>query len=138
MQKSVADSLTTEVVLHRITKDPSDIHFCTGFDGSLSLHSQGKRVALSGSGNVATYAVQKLLELGAVPVTLSDSAGFVYWKDGITSEQLEAVMHLKNVTRGRLSDLKDSGAHTSPPLSSGCAWCVCMFRVQLRSWNPSE
>ena len=74
---------------------------------------QGKRVALSGSGNVATYAVEKLLELGAIPVTMSDSAGYVYWKDGITTEQLQAVMHLKNVTRGRLSDLKDAGAWTS-------------------------
>ena len=77
------------------------------------LFLQGKRVALSGSGNVATYAVEKLLELGAIPVTMSDSAGYVYWKDGITTEQLQAVMHLKNVTRGRLSDLKDAGAWTS-------------------------
>lgn len=41
---------------------------------------QGKRVALSGSGNVATYAVEKLLELGAIPVTMSDSTGYVYYK----------------------------------------------------------
>ena len=41
---------------------------------------QGKRVALSGSGNVATYAVEKLLELGAVPVTVSDSSGYIYFE----------------------------------------------------------
>ena len=41
---------------------------------------QGKRVALSGSGNVATYAVEKLLELGAVPVTVSDSTGYIYFE----------------------------------------------------------
>ena len=47
---------------------------------SVRVHRQGKRVALSGSGNVATYAVEKLLELGAVPVTVSDSTGYIYFE----------------------------------------------------------
>ena len=46
----------------------------------IHLMLQGKRVALSGSGNVATYAVEKLLELGAVPVTVSDSSGYIYFE----------------------------------------------------------
>lgn len=73
---------------------------------------KGKRVALSGSGNVATYAVEKLLELGAIPVTMSDSTGYVYFKDGITTEQLATVMELKNVKRQALSELNGAGVYT--------------------------
>mmetsp|Transcript_19808 Transcript_19808/g.55064 ORF Transcript_19808/g.55064 Transcript_19808/m.55064 type:complete len:277 (+) Transcript_19808:1346-2176(+) len=64
----------------------------------------GKTVAISGSGNVALFAAEKLLDLGAKPVTLSDSSGTLYVPHGITSEVLANVMHLKNVRRGRLSE----------------------------------
>ena len=63
-----------------------------------------KVVTVSGSGNVAQYAVEKCLELGAKVVTLSDSNGTVYVKDGFTTELLAEVMELKNVTRGRIED----------------------------------
>src|SRR5206468_11229255 len=65
---------------------------------------EGKTCLVSGAGNVAQYTVQKLLDLGAIPVTLSDSSGFVYDKDGIDREKLEYVMELKNVRRGRISE----------------------------------
>jgi len=67
----------------------------------------GKRVAISGSGNVAQYAAEKCLELGAKVVTLSDSSGFVVADDGFDQEMWQAVMDLKNVRRGRISDLAE-------------------------------
>ncbi|MDY0168509.1 MAG: NADP-specific glutamate dehydrogenase [Thermoguttaceae bacterium] len=67
-----------------------------------------KKVAtVSGSGNVAQYTVEKLLELGAKPVTLSDSAGTIVDPDGIDAEKLAWVMELKNVRRGRMSEYAD-------------------------------
>ena len=59
---------------------------------------------LFGSGNVAQYTVEKLIELGAVPVTLSDSDGYIYDPDGIDSEKLAFVMELKNIERGRIKE----------------------------------
>jgi glutamate dehydrogenase (NADP+) len=65
---------------------------------------EGKNTVISGSGNVATYAAQKIIQLGGNVTTLSDSAGFVYAKNGMTQEQLEWVMRLKTVNRGRISE----------------------------------
>ena len=64
----------------------------------------GKTCVVSGSGNVAQFAVQKLQQLGAKVVTLSDSNGYVYDPDGIDEEKLAYVMELKNVKRGRISE----------------------------------
>jgi glutamate dehydrogenase (NADP+) len=63
-----------------------------------------KMVVISGSGNVAQFAAQKCIELGAKVVTLSDSKGFIHDPNGITQEKLEWVMGLKNVRRGRISE----------------------------------
>jgi glutamate dehydrogenase (NADP+) len=63
-----------------------------------------KTVVISGSGNVAQFAAQKCIELGAKVVTLSDSKGFIHDPNGITQEKLEWVMGLKNVRRGRISE----------------------------------
>ncbi|MCH5150425.1 MAG: NADP-specific glutamate dehydrogenase [Spirochaetales bacterium] len=65
---------------------------------------KGKVCSISGSGNVAQYAVEKLLQLGAKPVTLSDSNGYIYDPDGITQEKLEWVKDLKNNKRGRIKE----------------------------------
>ncbi|MBD3189194.1 MAG: NADP-specific glutamate dehydrogenase [Candidatus Heimdallarchaeota archaeon] len=65
---------------------------------------KGKVVGISGSGNVAQYATQKVMELGGKVVTLSDSTGFIYDKDGLNQEKWEYVMHLKNVKRGRIRE----------------------------------
>jgi glutamate dehydrogenase (NADP+) len=66
------------------------------------------KVALvSGSGNVSQYTVEKLISLGARPVTLSDSSGYIYDEEGITREKLAFVMDLKNVRRGRISEYAD-------------------------------
>jgi glutamate dehydrogenase (NADP+) len=65
---------------------------------------EGKTCLVSGAGNVAQYTVEKLLDMGAKPVTLSDSSGFVYDPDGIDYEKLHWVMDLKNVRRGRITE----------------------------------
>ncbi len=68
---------------------------------------KGKTCLVSGSGNVAQYTAEKLLQLGAKPVTFSDSGGYVYDEAGITKEKLDFVMDLKNVRRGRIKDYAD-------------------------------
>jgi len=65
---------------------------------------EGKVCAVSGSGNVAQYTVEKLIDLGAKVVTLSDSNGFIYDKGGIDKKELACVLELKNVRRGRIKD----------------------------------
>ncbi|ARV09550.1 glutamate dehydrogenase [Winogradskyella sp. PC-19] len=67
----------------------------------------GKRVVISGSGNVAQYAAEKAIELGATVLTFSDSGGYVLDEDGIDSEKLAYVMELKNEKRGRISEYVD-------------------------------
>ena len=71
----------------------------------------GKKVAVSGSGNVAQYAAEKALQLGAKVVTMSDSNGFVYDPDGIGEEKLAYVMELKNVYRGRIREYAEKYPH---------------------------
>jgi glutamate dehydrogenase (NADP+) len=68
---------------------------------------EGKVCLVSGSGNVSQYTVEKLLDLGAKPVTFSDSDGVVYDPDGITREKLAWVMELKNQKRGRIREYSD-------------------------------
>src|SRR6266481_4100442 len=68
---------------------------------------EGKVCLVSGSGNVSQYTVEKLLDLGAKPVTLSDSDGAIYDADGIDRDKLAFVMELKNNRRGRIKDYID-------------------------------
>ena len=65
---------------------------------------KGKKVVISGSGNVAQYAAEKAIELGATVLTLSDSQGYIHDADGISSEKLKHVMFIKNEKRGRISE----------------------------------
>ena len=78
------------------------------FTQEMLLHSnesmENKKVNISGSGNVAQYAAEKCLQLGAIVNTLSDSSGFLYDPDGIDSEKLKYIMELKNIKRGRISE----------------------------------
>ncbi|WP_010174929.1 NADP-specific glutamate dehydrogenase [Pseudomonas sp. PAMC 25886] len=66
---------------------------------------EGKRVAISGSGNVAQYAARKVMDLGGKVICLSDSEGTLYCESGLTEEQWTALLELKNVQRGRISEL---------------------------------
>ncbi len=68
---------------------------------------KGKIAAVSGSGNVAQYTVEKLILLGAKAVTLSDSAGYIHDPEGIDTEKLQYVMELKNIRRGRIKEYAD-------------------------------
>jgi len=65
---------------------------------------EGKTVVISGSGNVAQYATEKVTQLGGKVVTLSDSSGYIYDPDGVDAEKLAYVMDLKNVRRGRIKE----------------------------------
>jgi glutamate dehydrogenase (NADP+) len=65
---------------------------------------EGKTCLISGSGNVAQYAAEKVLELGGKVLTLSDSSGYIYDESGISREKLDYVMYLKNVERGRIKE----------------------------------
>ena len=64
---------------------------------------KGKSIVISGSGNVAQYATEKCIDMGAKVLTLSDSSGFIYDKDGIDKEKLQYIMELKNIKRDRIS-----------------------------------
>jgi glutamate dehydrogenase (NADP+) len=68
---------------------------------------EGKVCSVSGSGNVAQYTVEKLLQLGAKPVTVSDSNGYIYDPDGVSEQKLQFVMEIKNVRRGRIKEYAD-------------------------------
>ncbi len=70
----------------------------------------GKTCLVSGSGNVAQFTTEKILELGGKVVTLSDSSGYIYDEKGITAEKLQYIMMLKNVKRGRISEYIDKYA----------------------------
>ncbi|NKB23725.1 MAG: NADP-specific glutamate dehydrogenase [Kiritimatiellae bacterium] len=83
------------------------VYFC---ENMLKQHGDsiaGKTVAVSGSGNVAIYAVEKATELGAKVVTMSDSSGFVHDPDGIDEEKLAFIIDLKEMRRGRISEVAD-------------------------------
>lgn len=83
---------------------------------------EGKRVAVSGAGNVAIYAAEKLIELGARPVTMSDSSGFVHDPDGLDAEKLAFVKDLKEVRRGRISEYAEK--FRGATFAEGTPWGV--------------
>lgn len=85
------------------------VYFCQEMLQDLRARSmKGLRCAVSGSGNVSQYCLEKLLQLEAVPLTVSDSNGTLYFEDGLTREDLDLIMELKNVRRDRLSALAES------------------------------
>ncbi|WP_027180472.1 NADP-specific glutamate dehydrogenase [Maridesulfovibrio bastinii] len=65
---------------------------------------EGRRCLISGSGNVAQYTMEKLIELGGIPVTFSDSNGYIYDEKGVDREKLDFLMELKNIRRGRVRE----------------------------------
>jgi len=83
------------------------VYFAAEMMATRNEDLKGKVCLISGSGNVAQYAVEKLIQMGAKPVTLSDSNGYIYDEAGITQEKLEFVKELKNVRRGRIKEYAD-------------------------------
>jgi len=84
------------------------VYFAAEMLATRSETLNGKVCLVSGSGNVAQYTVEKLLELGAKPVTLSDSSGYIYDESGIDQEKLKFVQELKNVRRGRIGEYAEN------------------------------
>ncbi|MGI9328132.1 MAG: NADP-specific glutamate dehydrogenase [Pseudomonadales bacterium] len=83
----------------------------------------GKTCVVSGSGNVATFCAEKLIENGAKVVTMSDSSGYIYDKDGVTEDKLQWLMELKNVRRGRIGEYAkefDCEFHEGRPWEVNC------------------
>ena len=81
-----------------------NVYFLQEMLRTRGLDVAGKTVLVSGSGNVAQFTTEKVIELGGKVVTLSDSNGYIYDPDGITREKLDYVMELKNVYRGRIRE----------------------------------
>lgn len=83
---------------------------------------EGKTAIVSGSGNVAQYTIEKLLDLGAKPITLSDSSGTIVDESGIDRDKLQYVMDLKNIRRGRIKEYAE--AHKVPYFPDLSVWDV--------------
>jgi len=92
------------------------VYFAAEMLGVKGESLEGKTALVSGSGNVAQFATEKLLAMGAKVQTLSDSSGYIYDEAGIDEKKLEFVMDLKNVRRGRIKEYADkfSGAVYTP------------------------
>ena len=80
------------------------VYFLTSMLATRGIELKGKKVLISGSGNVAQYAAEKCIQLGATVLTLSDSDGYIYDPDGIDADKLAYVKELKNVERGRIKE----------------------------------
>ena len=78
------------------------VYFANEMLGTRKESFSGKKVAISGSGNVAQYAAEKVLDFGGIPITVSDSSGSIHDPDGIDRKKLDYIMELKNIHRGRI------------------------------------
>ena len=84
-----------------------NVYFLLNMLKTRGIELAGKKVAISGSGNVATYTAEKLLALGAKVVSMSDSDGTIYVPDGLSREQLDYIFKLKNIYRGRIREFAE-------------------------------
>ena len=107
---------------------------------------KGKTVCISGSGNVAQYAAEKIIQLGGKVITLSDSSGYILDTDGINKEKLAFVMDLKNNKRGRISAYVDTYTNAQffankPPWEQACDVampCATQNELSGSASNPSK
>lgn len=83
------------------------VYFAAEMLNSIGDSLEGKNCLVSGSGNVAQYTTEKILELGGKVLTVSDSSGYIFDESGITVEKLEFIKELKNIRRGRVSEYKE-------------------------------
>ncbi len=93
------------------------VYFAAEMLESQGQNFEGKRVAISGSGNVAQYAAEKCTQMGAKVVTMSDSSGYIHEPNGLSEDQLSWIQDLKNVRRGRISEFAE--AHPSATFHAG-------------------
>jgi glutamate dehydrogenase (NADP+) len=80
------------------------VYFLTSMLATRGIELAGKSVLISGAGNVAQYAAEKCLQLGAKVLTMSDSDGYIYDAEGIDRGKLDYIMELKNIERGRIKE----------------------------------
>lgn len=85
-----------------------NVYFLLEMLKTRNIDIKGKKCLVSGAGNVAQYTCEKLIEMGAIPVSLSDSNGYIYDPEGITMEKLAYVKELKELYRGRISEYADT------------------------------
>ena len=81
-----------------------NVYFLQNMLATKGIDLKGKKVLVSGAGNVAQYTMEKLLQLGATPMTCSDSDGYIYDPDGIDEKKLAYIMELNNIERGRIKE----------------------------------
>ncbi len=93
------------------------VYFAAEMLESQGQNFEGKRVAISGSGNVAQYAAEKCTQMGAKVITMSDSSGYIHEPNGLSEDQLSWIQDLKNVRRGRISEFAE--AHPSATFHAG-------------------
>ena len=98
------------------------VYFLNSMLATRGIGIEGKRVLISGSGNVAQYAAEKCIQLGAKVLTLSDSDGYIYDPDGIDGEKFQYVMELKNFYRGRIKEYADR-------------YPTAQYHAGMRPWN---
>lgn len=84
------------------------VYFAAEMLESQGQNFEGKRVAISGSGNVAQYAAEKCTQMGAKVITMSDSSGYIHEPNGLSEDQLSWIQDLKNVRRGRISEFAEA------------------------------
>ena len=84
-----------------------NVYFLLNMLATRGIDIKGKRVAISGSGNVATYTAEKLIQLGAKVVTMSDSDGTIYVPEGLSKKQMHYIFELKNYYRGRIREFAE-------------------------------
>jgi glutamate dehydrogenase (NADP+) len=98
------------------------VYFASEMLATRGLTVQGKACAVSGSGNVAQYTVEKLIQMGARVITISDSNGTIVDEEGITQEKLKFILELKNRRRGRISEYAQK--YNLPYYADKCVWEV--------------
>ena len=113
-----------------------NVYFLLNMLATKGIDIKDKRVAISGSGNVATYTAKKLLSLGAKVVSLSDSDGTVIIPDGLTEEQLKFVFELKNVYRGRISEFAEE--YKLPYYPGQRPWTLVKADIAMPSATQNE
>ena len=113
-----------------------NVYFLLNMLATKGIDIKGKRVAISGSGNVATYTAEKLLQLGAKVVSMSDSDGTVIIPDGMTEEQLKFVFELKNIYRGRISEFAEE--YKLPYYPGQRPWTLVKADIAMPSATQNE
>lgn len=83
------------------------VYFAAEMLATRNKRLDGMKCLVSGAGNVAQYTMEKLIELGAIPITFSDSTGYIYDPAGVDKEKLTYIKELKNIRRGRVNDYTD-------------------------------